>query len=204
MNIDNNGYNEAPTMMITDNVYSTIPGQTYCLTSAEPCSVNADIEGETVTLLSIEGGQGTFIAPAKTVSLTGSGSLVHCFKGAASAVQGGGAKEHSGAERIAFVEGESPQVVMQHSVWLQLKADVKRLSIVPAAKNYAYSMQLLLAPATDMQTGWLTSIDPALPVYWPYGEPQFFAGFRYCVTLVQLPFGILANMTPLGETHTAQ
>lgn len=188
-----------------NNHYSTRPGHTYCLTATGPCSATTVINGQTVTLLSLAEGQGTFVAPAQEVIMQGSGHLTLCFNHAAPAAQGGG--EHPAApagEPLLPATGSTPQLPLQHAVWVQLNPAAAHCCLTPAAAaGRVHSMQLLLTPAADMPAGWLTSADPALPVHWPYGEPQLAGGFRYCVTVVQLPWGILANMTPLGAQPNA-
>lgn len=184
-----------------DTTFDTQIGQTYCLTSAGSCAVTAHINGSTVTLVSVAGGQGTFVAPAAKVTLVGEGCLTRCFKAAAPAAQGGGnVPTAAAAEPLLPVTGDTPALAMQHAVWQVLPPTASGVSLIPAAgSGHALSMQLLLAPAADMPAGWLSSTDPALPLLWPYGEPMLAGGFRYCITLVQLPFAILANMTPLGK-----
>lgn len=185
----------------TDSMLETQPGQTYCLTAAGSCAATVQINGSTVTLVSIEAGQGTFIAPTTKVTLVGEGYLTRCFKSAAPAVQGGGATPTPAAgEPVLPVTGDAPTLQMRHAVWQLLPGHAATVTVTPVAGGgYACCMQLLLAPAADMPAGWLTGADPALPVLWPYGEPMLAGGFRYCVTLVQMPWGILANMTPLGK-----
>lgn len=190
---------------IADHTFDTQIGQTYCLTAAGSCAVTAQINGSMVTLVSITGGQGTFVAPVTKVTLVGEGCLTRCFKSAAPAAQGGGnVPTPVAAEPLFTVGGDSPILTMQHAVWLQVAPTAAGVSISPSAtRDRALSMQLLLAPAADMPAGWLNSTDPALPVFWPYGESMLAGGFRYCVTVVQMPWGILANMTPLGAQPAA-
>lgn len=186
-----------------NNHYSTRPGHTYCLTATGPCSVTTIINGQTVTLLSLAEGQGTFVAPTQEVTVQGNGHLTLCFNHAAPAAQGGGEQPAAPAgELLLPAAGSTPQLTLQHAVWVQLNPAAAHCYLTPAASAAAgrvLSMQMLLTPAADMPAGWLTSTDPDLPVLWPYGEPPLAGGFRYCVTLVQLPFAILANMTPLGR-----
>lgn len=182
----------------TGTTFDTQIGQTYCLTAAGNCAVTAQINGTEVTLVNITGGQGTFVAPAAKVTLVGEGCLTRCFKAAAPAVQGGGNVPTTAAEPLLPVTGNN--LAMRHAVWQVLPPTASGLSLIPAAgSGHTLSMQLLLTPSEDMPAGWLTSTTPALPVLWPYGEPPLAGGFRYCITLVQLPWCILANMTPLGR-----
>lgn len=115
-----------------------------------------------------------------------------------------GTEQQNRFEGEPFVEPEvtdelSCVVTIRHASWCSLPATVNTVSVLPVdVERSVSSMQLLFAPAADLPLGWLTSGKTAKPIYWPFGEPYLVGGCRYCITLVQLPDMIVANMTPLG------
>lgn len=130
------------------------------------------------------------------------GHLSRTFNAASVDGDGGGEQKVS-VEGEPFVEpaeceAQKCVVQMQHAAWCTIPVGLASVDVTPAEGACAYSMQLLFAPASDLELGWLTSTDSSKPIYWPYGEPYLVAGYRYCITLVQLPDMIVANLTPLG------
>lgn len=97
------------------------------------------------------------------------------------------------------ITDDSCAVCMAHAVWCAIPSTAKQVCVNPSDKEtLVLSQQLLFSPSSDLSPGWLTSSVSSKPIYWPFGEPYFVAGYRYCITLVQLPDMIVANMTPLG------
>lgn len=175
----------------------------YALTAAGACSVTLTQGEKSITWEALdEGGQTSFIVPAgATVSISDEAALLSPlpanFKGALGAAQKG-----IGGERIlpASMNGATAYADMRNCAWVIIPADATACIVTPRQDNKAYAMQLLLTPKEDMPEGWLSARDHT--ILWPYGEPSIVQGFRYCVTLIATPFGLYANMTPLG-THTA-
>lgn len=194
----------------------TVAGNWYSLTCTAAATVTAEIDGEPVTLATLTtGGTTVFCSPAATVTIATAGKYrVLPTKAPALNGNGGGGLTPEEKEKVLTTDGEriappadgglNQTVPMVHATWVAVQASAIAVEILPSATaDRVLSMQLLLAPEADMPAGWLTSADPALPVLWPYGEPMLAGGFRYCITLVQLPFAILANMTPLGANPNA-
>lgn len=181
----------------TDTIYDTQVGQTYCLTSAGNCAATAVLNGTTVTLVSVSGGQSSFVAPTAKVCLVGAGVLTRCFKAAAPAVQGGGSTPVA-AEPVFKVTGDSPTLPMQHAVWQVLPPTATAVTLTPtSATDRALTMVLVLTPAEDMPAGWLTA-DNGAAIVWLYGEPVFGKNYRYEVALTQTsPARIEARVTSI-------
>lgn len=182
---------------MTDMTYDTQVGQTYCLTSAGNCAATAVLNGTTVTLVSVSGGQSSFVAPTTKVCLVGAGVLTRCFKAAAPAVQGGGSSI-AAAEPVFMVMGTSPMLTMQHAVWQVVDPATTAVNVTPAAAtDRALTMVLVLTPAADIPAGWLT-VPGGTTLVWLYGEPVFSTGYRYEVALTQTsPARIEARVTSI-------
>lgn len=176
----------------------------YALTAAGACSVTLTQGEKSITWEALaEGGQTSFVVPAgATVSISDETALLSPLPANFKAALGADAAG-AGGERIitAPMSGTTAQAEMKHATWITLPTETSACTIIPSDNGKAASMQLLLTPADDMPDGWLTAQGSV--IIWPYGEPMLAGGFRYCITVVQLPWGILANMTPLGAQQNA-
>lgn len=118
------------------------------------------------------------------------------------------ANESNGVEAMSAESGEPISsaekdnflsLKISHGTWKIISSVTTAITLAPDPdRKCCHSTQLLIAPEADLSLGWLTSGDSELPIYWPFGEPLLVGGYRYCITLVQLPNMIVANMTPLG------
>ena len=174
----------------------------YALTSAGACSVTLTQGNHSITWTPLtDAGQTSIIVPAgATLSIPDTGAVLSPLPATFKAALGAGTASTEG-EMMIQADGDdlTPVVHIQHAVWCTLPTATAGCTICPhESPTRVYSMQLLLTPAADLPTGWLSTTDEAYPVYWPFGEPLLVAGYRYCITLVQLSDMIIANMTPLG------
>lgn len=154
----------------------TVIGQTYCITAASPCRITADLNNETLTLLSLNGGQGTFVAPTRSITIHGQGHLTKVFKGAALTVQGGGdtIKRHT-----------QPQLQAAHGIWYILPGDITSLEIIPGESDTDITEAcLLLTPENELPAGWLSTPE-GTQLTWLYGERALQPGFTYELCLTQ-------------------
>lgn len=146
-----------------------------------------------------------FVALTRNTVFVGGeiGHLSRTFNAASVDGNGGGEQNVAVVEGEPFVEpseyvAQKCSVRLQHATWCAVPAGATSVEVTPEEGICAYSMQLLLTPAADLELVWLTSTDSSKPIYWPFGEPYLVGGYRYCITLVQLPDMIVANLTPLG------
>lgn len=188
-------------------------GRIYTVTSETGCTVTDTATGKLLQTCP-PGVQTSFAAVGPAVIISDDSAL---FAGPFDLAPGGlpanggltpeekGKLLTTDGERLNILPAGSPTLPMTHAAWYQVDETPAAVSIAPAQNDGTRSltMHLLLTPAADMPAGWLTSADPALPVYWHYGEPMLVRGYRYAVTLVQLPHAIIANMTPLGLNPAA-
>lgn len=179
----------------------------YALTAAGACSVTLTQGNHSITWTALsDAGQTSIIVPAgATLSIPDTGAVLSPLPATFKAALGAGAAGTEG-ETVLHAGGDAitPTVCMRHNSWSLLPATTISCAVSPrGADKRICSMQLLVAPASDLATGWLASSDSSKPIYWPFGEPPMPSGYQYCVTLVQLPDKIIANMTPLGVSPSA-
>lgn len=171
----------------------------YALTSAGACSVTLTQGGKSITWEALaEGGQTSFIVPAgATAEVSDSSALLSPLPANFKAALGAGKVRIEG-ERMTTADLDSQgcsEVNMRHTQWCALPPQVSRCVICPAIPTgRAFSMQLLLTPARDMDGNWLRTTE-GQTINWLYGEPTILSGFTYIIGLTQLaPDKILANL----------
>lgn len=173
--------------------------KTYALTAAGACSVTITNGGKSITWEALpEGGQTSFIVPAgAVVSISDSSALLSPLPANFKAALGAGIGR-IGGERFITASSNAPghhALMMRHSAWCRLPADVSNIKIsANSNESCAHSMQLLLAPAADLNTGWLT-VSTGVQLVWLYGEPVILSGHTYIIGLTQIATDkILANL----------
>lgn len=178
----------------------------YALTSAGACSVTLTQGEKSITWDALaEGGQTGIIVPAgATITVSDSAALLSPlpanFKaalGAGSVSAGGIGSKPLAGESIfpttADEHGNCP-VEVRHATWRVLPASTTTCELsADKTDGLALSMQLMLTPAADMPTGWLSA--GAAQLVWLYGEPVILSGHTYIIGVTQIaPNKILANL----------
>lgn len=169
------------------NTYETLAGYTYCLHTTVPRTVTADIDGESMTLLTLNYGYGTFVAPGDTVTITGESKphLVRCFNHAATTVTGGG----EAILPLRADEAAENKLYITHQVWRALPSGTTSCELRPAPlRGHILSMGIIFSPTQDMPVGegtWLhCPSDTTLT--WLGGEIPLYAGRKYLIGITQL------------------
>lgn len=178
----------------------------YALTSAGACSVTLTQGEKSITWDALtEGGQTGIIVPAgATLTISDTAALLSPlpanFKaalGAAGKSTGGIGSKSLAGESISPATADehgSCSVEMSHATWCMLppSATVCELGANRTA-GIALSMTLMLTPAADMPSGWLSAGEAQL--LWLYGEPTILNGHTYIIGVTQIaPDKILANL----------
>lgn len=178
----------------------------YALTAAGACSVTLTQGTQSVTWQALSAaGQTTILVPRDaSISVSATDAILSPlpFKAALGTGNGssGGAYTAAAGEPIVSVDSEGADlcnISMKHASWAFAQPNTTRCRLLPQQDNtHAFSMQLVLTPATDMTFGWLQIADGSDALLeWVGGEPSIVAGFSYIVTLVQVsPTRILANL----------
>lgn len=166
---------------------NTVTGQTYCLTSAKPCTIYADIDSERLAIAHTECGQALFIAPGAHVYSDTPCHITKCFKGAAlSAV--GSSTEGTTGDPVKSITGDTLNLPMYHHMWYLLGDKLAELTMDIMApmpqQNRVVETHLLFTPAENHQPGWLRTQEGVM-LTWLYGEPTFSSGYTYELLLTQ-------------------
>lgn len=170
------------------NTINTITGQTYCLTSATPCTIYAAINGEYIALAHTESGQALFIAPGTQVYSDTPCHITKCFKAAALSAVGSGDNGNAHGDPVKNIADNTPHLPMSHHLWYLLDNPLTELTLLPVTpmpqQHRVVETHLLFSPSAPLSPGWLRTRDGVL-LTWLYGEPTFSNGYTYELLLTQ-------------------